>query len=249
MIARTGSPPPSRELDELVASSPYSGHMMDVIGARTSQDFTVLDIGCGPGLRDLRLLREMHVPNLLGLDVLDKIDRSLRKGEIEYVCGDADSHGLPISDRVFDLIIMDNVIEHLYDPRRVIAECHRVLRNGGGILVLTPNQARLINRARLILGRSVYYPLDFWLGVRKEHITRRGKAIFAGHIREYTVEELKGLLKLTGFEVESVRLYPAARPSLREEKSKSRLVLSLYNLAERLVPNSGYMISIHARKT
>jgi len=248
MAARPDSSPAGKEFDMLLDASPYSEHLREAIKATTSENLTVLDIGCGPELRDLRLLREMRVPNLVGVDIMSRIDPSVRKGQIDYVCCDVDSLGLPIPDESFDFIIMDNVIEHLYDPRRLLTECHRVLRKGGSIVVLTPNQARLINRVRLILGRSVYYPLDIWLGVRKEHITKKGRIVFAGHIREYTVEELKELLSLTGLQTESVRLYPAAMPSLREEKSKSRLVLSLYNLAERVLPGSGYMISIHAKK-
>ena len=222
--------------------------MRELVEQEFSRYRSVLDLGCGPGLRDLRLLEEMGIPRLVGIDVGCTLDPLVKRDSIDYVSADIESSHLPIADESFDLVIMDNVIEHMYDPRRVLMECWRVLGKEGHLAMLTPNQARLINRFRLLLGRSVYYPLEYWLGVRQEHISKNGVKVFAGHIREYTIDELKRMLSLAGFEVESVRLYPSARPSLREERSKSRIVLATYNLAERLVPYSGYMISIFCRK-
>ena len=236
------------EFKMLLESSPYFGHLRNAVEKEPSRFQSALDLGCGPGLRDLRLLREMGVSFLVGIDVGHKLDPLVRRDSIGYVCADVDSHHLPTSDEVFDLVIMDNVIEHIYDPKRVLGECKRVLKKGGILAVLTPNQARLINRFRLLLGRSVYYPLDYWLGTCQEHISRKGQVVFAGHIREYTIAELGRMLSLVGFEIESIHLYPAARPSRREELSKSKAVLAMYNMAEKVLPGSGYMISVLARK-
>lgn len=232
----------------LLESWPYFDHLRDVVEKAPSRFQSALDLGCGPELRDLRLLRGIGVSFLLGIDVGHNPSPHVRRDSIDYVCADFDSYHLPASAEVFDLVLMDNVIEHIYDPRRVLGECRRVLKKGGTLAVLTPNQARLINRFRLLLGRSAYYPLDYWLGTRQEHINRRGRAVFAGHIREYTVAELKTMLSLVGFEIESVHVYSAAGPSRREEMSKSRVVLALYNMVERVLPSSGYMISVLARK-
>jgi SAM-dependent methyltransferase len=235
-------------LEILLESSPYFGHLREAIKKEPSRFQSALDLGCGPGLRDLRLLKEMGLPVLVGIDVGRKPDPLVRRDYIGYVCADVDRHHVPTSDEGFDLVIMDNVIEHIYDPRRLLGECRRVLKKGGILAVLTPNQARLINRFRLLLGRSVYYPLDYWLGTCQEHISKKGQAVFAGHIREYTIAELRRMLSLVGFEIESVHLYPAAGPSRREEMSKSKAVLAMYNAAEKVLPGSGYMISVLARK-
>jgi len=236
------------EFKMLLESSPYFGHLRDAIEREPSRFQSALDLGCGPGLRDLRLLRELGVSVLVGIDAAHKRDPLVRRDSIDYVCADVDAHHVPTSDESFDLVIMDNVIEHIYDPRRLLGECRRVLKKGGILAVLTPNQARLINRFRLLLGRSVYYPLDVWLGTRQEHISRKGQMVFAGHIREYTIVELGRMLNLVGFEIESVHLYPSARPSPREEMSKSKVVLATYNMAEKVLPGSGYMISVLAIK-
>ena len=47
-----------------------------------------------------------------------------------------------------------NEIEHLRDPRRVVADVRRVLRPGGTFVASVPNAYRLKNRARFLLGRK-----------------------------------------------------------------------------------------------
>lgn len=239
----------SEEFIMLMQSAPYFGHLKQTLEREPSRYQSALDLGCGSDIRDLRLLREMGVPVLVGIDVGQKPNPRMRRDSICYVCADIDSNNLPVVDESFDLVIIDNVIEHMYDPRRVLEECIRVLRKRGVLAVITPNQARLINRLRLILGKSVYYPLDYWMGARQEHIRKGGNMVFAGHVREYTVDELKRMLNFVGFDVVSVNLYPAATPSPRLEMSKSRTLLTIYNIMEKVIPDSGQMISMLARKT
>jgi SAM-dependent methyltransferase len=47
---------------------------------------------------------------------------------------------LPLADQSVDVIVNFQVIEHLWDQPAFIAECHRVLRPGGRLLMSTPNR-------------------------------------------------------------------------------------------------------------
>jgi len=47
---------------------------------------------------------------------------------------------IPVQDNSFDLLISEFVLEHLKDPGRVFAECHRILRPGGEFIFLTINR-------------------------------------------------------------------------------------------------------------
>jgi ubiquinone/menaquinone biosynthesis C-methylase UbiE len=51
------------------------------------------------------------------------------------VVGDVQS--LPCEDNSFDIILCTEVLEHVQDPRRAIAEMHRVLRPGGRLVLTT----------------------------------------------------------------------------------------------------------------
>ncbi len=49
---------------------------------------------------------------------------------------------LPFADATFDLVVMDQVIEHVADQRKVLAEAWRVLKPGGAMYVACPNYLR-----------------------------------------------------------------------------------------------------------
>ena len=59
---------------------------------------------------------------------------------------------IPHSDDTFDLVICNQVLEHLKNFRSVIDEIIRITNNEGYILIGMPNLAHLINRIYLLFG-------------------------------------------------------------------------------------------------
>lgn len=56
-------------------------------------------------------------------------------GGLTYVC---DLAQLPVEDARFDLVLMTQVLEHLPEPQRVLAEMRRVLKPGAEVWFSTP---------------------------------------------------------------------------------------------------------------
>jgi len=52
----------------------------------------------------------------------------------------ADLNSLPFKDGYFDLIFSRSVCEHLKEPRLVFSEVSRILKDGGVVVVVTPNK-------------------------------------------------------------------------------------------------------------
>ena len=50
----------------------------------------------------------------------------------------ADGHAIPLADESFDLVVVQAVLEHVLSPRRVVDECHRVLKRDGLVYAETP---------------------------------------------------------------------------------------------------------------
>lgn len=50
----------------------------------------------------------------------------------------APAEDIPVADGHFDSVMMSEVLEHLPDPRLVLAEVHRVLRPGGRVVATMP---------------------------------------------------------------------------------------------------------------
>lgn len=60
--------------------------------------------------------------------------------------------GLPFEDDSFDLVWCAEVIEHLRDPERALAEFRRVAKPGGDILLTTPNSYAWLFRLIALFG-------------------------------------------------------------------------------------------------
>jgi SAM-dependent methyltransferase len=54
---------------------------------------------------------------------------------VDYVC---DAKKIPIEDNSVDLIITQETFEHILRPQQALAECYRVLKNGGRIYFQVP---------------------------------------------------------------------------------------------------------------
>ena len=73
-------------------------------------------------------------------DVLVKGSRLSRKGDTHFLHGDVRS--LP-AKRCFKLVIALEIIEHLEDPYKLLAEINNILLDGGYLMVSTPNKFSL----------------------------------------------------------------------------------------------------------
>lgn len=107
----------------------------------------VLEVGCGEGRLARHLLTAARRPRrFVASDVsLDAIDRDLDPA-IELVR--ASVYELPFADASFDLVVCCEVLEHLDDPERGLAEVARVARRA--VLLSTPREPlwRALNVAR-----------------------------------------------------------------------------------------------------
>lgn len=150
------------------------------------------DIGCGDG----HLCADLYDAGwsyVVGLDVSKaRITRArLAYPDIEFHDEPLQSAGLP--ERSFDLIVLDNVIEHLPDPQGMLRVIYRHLSAEGRLVVITPNmesgQFRLLRR--------------FWTPELAPHV----------HIFLFTESALDRLLAAAGFAVETVGSFhvPTAR--------------------------------------
>jgi 2-polyprenyl-6-hydroxyphenyl methylase/3-demethylubiquinone-9 3-methyltransferase len=105
----------------------------------------VLDLGCGAGFLANYLAARGHA--VTGLDATDDnlaVARSHdRTSTATYLTGDA--RALPFADASFDAVCAMDLLEHVEDPARVVAEAARVLAPGGVFFFHTFNRTWLAN--------------------------------------------------------------------------------------------------------
>jgi SAM-dependent methyltransferase len=90
-----------------------------------------LDLGCGIG----HSLAPLAPRETVGVD----IDPEALAGQTRETHA-ADMRALPFADGSFASVIAVQSLEHVPDPERVLAECHRVLEPDGVAVFVTPNR-------------------------------------------------------------------------------------------------------------
>jgi SAM-dependent methyltransferase len=155
----------------------------------------VLENGCGIGAYVARL--RQFTPYVFGLDY--EFERVAEGGKTldKLIC--AAGEALPYPENAFDVVISNEVIEHVQDDAASLREIVRVLRRGGRLVLFCPNR---------------------WYPVETHGIYWRGRYIFgniplvnylpdpvrnklAPHVRAYTRRRLRKLL--SGLPVKIVR--------------------------------------------
>lgn len=93
----------------------------------------ILDIGCGTGIITENLGKICK--KVIGVDVENK--RLIKEG---YKFKLIKNEKLPFKDNTFDVVISNQIIEHVSNQEEHIKEIYRVLRNKGICYLATPNK-------------------------------------------------------------------------------------------------------------
>ena len=83
------------------------------------------------------------------------------------------------------------MIEHLFDPIKLIAEAKKVLKKEGVLILTTPNIAYILRRIALLFGK---FPEN--VSWARTHNTDEWE-----HIRFFTLSSLENILDISGFEI------------------------------------------------
>lgn len=98
----------------------------------------VLEAGCGEGY-GAALIAEL-ASRVIALDYDEATVAHVRAKYPKVDVRHGNLAELPLDDGAVDVVVNFQVIEHLWDQGRFVAECHRVLRPGGVLLMSTPNR-------------------------------------------------------------------------------------------------------------
>jgi SAM-dependent methyltransferase len=106
---------------------------------------TILDQGCGNGYEILNLNEQLPGNEFLGIDVSPiRCQEAKKMIDLNHVanasCIVGDGARLPLVSGFVDVIISNQVIEHVEDQGNYVREGHRVLCRGGVYLLTTENR-------------------------------------------------------------------------------------------------------------
>ena len=97
-----------------------------------------IDIGCYHSPLAVEVKKKFPEAECYALDHADKLIEHFQGmyPDVHYIT--ADCHAMPFPDSFFDYAVAGELIEHLEEPARFIAEAMRVLKSGGWFALSTP---------------------------------------------------------------------------------------------------------------
>jgi SAM-dependent methyltransferase len=159
----------------------------------------LLDVGAGRG-EGLRAGQERGW-EVVGLEPSPNFARAARECSGAEVV-EAKLEDRPFGESSFDAVILGAVLEHVFNPKELLAEIHRVLRSGGVLWLDVPNEA------------GTYYLLgNLYQRLRgRDWVVNLSPTFPPYHVFGFTPRSLRKLLQETGFQVR--RLTTHATPAV-----------------------------------
>jgi len=171
------------------------------VNALIEPKHVVLDVGCGRGnygqdsvslRRDLRIFKG-KASKIIGLDVDESAKGNPYIDEFHLL----QDKKWPIPDNSVNLIVCDNVVEHIADPEIFFAEMWRVLRDGGYVCIRTPNRWNYFAIASSLIPNKYHSRVAaFAHGTGKNEV----EDIFPTFYRCNTIGKLKKTMKQNNFD-------------------------------------------------
>ncbi len=152
------------------------GQLHELLAPHLPSGAAILDVGCAVG-GFLDFLSQRGSFELCGVDTTETYVNRAREKGFNVVVGDAER--LPFSDHLFDVLVVEQVLEHLVHPGRAFHEAGRVLKPGGVLCIGVPDAARY---------NELHYFDFYWLLMRE-------------HIQHFQIDTLSRLAGAHGFEL------------------------------------------------
>jgi uncharacterized protein (TIRG00374 family) len=189
----------------------------------------ILDVGCGSGVQ-LRALGLDSPGLLIGVDLNRSALKFAKEKNIpdtEFLIADAEQ--LPFKEKTVNRIICAEIIEHLHEPEKMIAESERILKAGGRIVISTPNE------------RSIWGVYEFFWDV-----LGRGRNYGETHLKFFSVPELDQYFTSYSQRIHTTLFFISPVIALLSNRTLLRWGVRFDGMFERL--NSGVIIVFSARK-
>lgn len=150
------------------------------------QGMNFLDIGCGEGWA-LNFFKKKGF-NILGLDYSSEGINKHNPDLLDYfICGDIFDNLDNITNhkQKYDIIWLDNVLEHVLDPELLLKQIYSILEENGVIVIEVPNDFSIV---QIDLYNKGYVKEPYWVAI-------------PDHISYFNKEGLAKLCNSVGFSV------------------------------------------------
>lgn len=189
-----------RSVSEKGADSVYYRSARTDMLARVRQaPGLMLDVGCGAGATGAAVKQQFPGATVVGIEINPEA-AAMAQGRIDRVISDnvekLDFEAAGFAQRSIDLVFFPDVLEHLYDPWRLLARLRPFLAKDAQIVASIPNVRNLWLLSHMIAG-DWQYAEEGLLDVT--------------HIRFFTKKTIVEMFQQTGYQVRAIFSNPDGR--------------------------------------
>ena len=158
---------------------------------------SLLDVGCWTGEATLCYAQTIGATEISGVEIFDHAALAAESKGIRVRRLNLEAEPLPIAKETVDVVVCNQVFEHLKNIFSPMDEIARVLKPGGVFIISVPNLSSFHNRIMLLLG-----------------LQPSSIRIWGPHVRGYAMREFTKFLESGGAfevsEITGVGFYPFA---------------------------------------
>lgn len=168
----------------------YSHPRMDLI--QYMNDFKdkairVLEVGCGCGATLFRIKYMWPNSEVKGIEIVDKI-AGIGANNCDIIQGNIENMELPYEKEYFDYIIFGDVLEHLFEPDKVLKRIKPYMKKDASLLISIPNVMSATVIIPLLCGNFQYEDSGI---------------LDRTHVKFYTLYTIVKLLEECGYKIQS----------------------------------------------
>jgi SAM-dependent methyltransferase len=173
---------------------------LEIIKQHANPTQSILEYGAVPFLLTGALKKSGY--RIIALDIApERFSNAINQLGLEVRKCDVEKEKIPFADKTFDVVIFNELFEHLrINLIFTMKEVHRILKSGGKLLLSTPN-LRSLRGIRNFLFRNLSYSCSADVYSQFETLEKLG---YMGHMREYTTREVAEFLEKVGFSMEKI---------------------------------------------
>lgn len=158
--------------------------LIEISGIIDEPSTRILDVACGKGNITERIKNRFPSATIIGLDIsLTAVREAALKKHKDIRFLVANAFELPFAQGTFDLVVCNNLWEHITDPFRLGTSLNRIMKPNGALIISTPSRYNFENLWSVIHGNKVnfqnptFHLTEYSIGQVKEHMTRSGFSV------------------------------------------------------------------------
>jgi O-antigen biosynthesis protein len=163
---------------------------LDIINLIPRKINTLLSIGSGSGQTEKYLKKYFKIKKIVAIDKEKDVATELRRNVDVAIIKDIEKEPLVFTDEYFDCILALDILEHLIEPKYVLMECNRLLKEKGSLIISIPNSQHFEVILRLLIGN--FYPKPQGIMDSK-------------HLHFFTKKTITMLLLKCGFKIDKIQ--------------------------------------------